>query len=334
MMKLSTLWSLDQTYSADGRSPLVDRIAARWRHDLGSVRFFRSSANFVSLLGVDEERAFLRFASSTERSTQHIRNELRLLQRLTDAGHAVARPRPSRTGNLMETVQTNGGTFHAVVFDDLWGNPRELTELSLPCFEAWGGTVGALHATLASCAVEVDHGAGKPTWQRALSHIAAHGQCLSPCVVREAARLRSVLSTLPADASHYGLLHGDLELDNLIWRKDGIAVLDFDGYSTGWYMLDIAKALSEPLDAGMGPGSPEFGSFVTGYRREHALTDESLALLPDFSSLSKMLDYASVHRALDTPAERAPVDWMRDLICRLQAGMHEYERECERINGG
>ena len=67
MMRLSTLWKVDSTIDADGRSPVADRIVERWTHDPGSARFVRSSANFVYHLTRDGARQFLRFADSGER---------------------------------------------------------------------------------------------------------------------------------------------------------------------------------------------------------------------------------------------------------------------------
>ena len=47
MMRLSTMWAVDRTIDADGRSPIADEILAAWGHDPGTARFFRSSANFI-----------------------------------------------------------------------------------------------------------------------------------------------------------------------------------------------------------------------------------------------------------------------------------------------
>ena len=47
MMRLSTLWKVDATIDALGSSPVAERILGSWPHEAGSVRFFRSSANFL-----------------------------------------------------------------------------------------------------------------------------------------------------------------------------------------------------------------------------------------------------------------------------------------------
>ena len=47
MMKLSTMRTVDSTVDTHGGSPIAEQILTSWDHEQGSVRFFRSSANFV-----------------------------------------------------------------------------------------------------------------------------------------------------------------------------------------------------------------------------------------------------------------------------------------------
>lgn len=326
MMKLTTLWSVDQTFSPDGRSPIADQFACRWQHDPGSLRFFRSSANFIYLLQRDGERSFLRAASSQERSREQIAHELNILEELRQAGIPVVQTIPSLAGNALETIETVIGTFHVVLFAGLAGTQRVVGDLTPEDFGRWGAAIGRVHAALAT--VPPEFNIKHPSWEHCLNRIDSRSAELPSSVTLEAARLRPLLLELPQTNETYGLLHGDLELDNLIWRDEDIAALDFDEYSAGWYMFDLAKALSEPLEEGHTLESPELSAFVDGYRQEHSLSDESLAMLPDFISLSDLNGYASLARAIDIAVDEAPVDWMQDLIVRLRAWMSAYEERC------
>jgi len=326
MMKLTTLWSVDQTFSSDGRSPIADQFACRWQHDPGSLRFFRSSANFIYLLHRNGQRAFLRAASSHERSHEQIAHELEILNALRRAGVPVVQALPSDKGSLLETIETEIGPFHVVLFDGISGQPRDVSDLTPDDYRHWGAAVGRIHAALATLPPELNT---KPSsWERCLGRIESRSAHLPSSIILEAARLRALLSALPQTDETSGLLHGDPELDNLIWGDDGIAALDFDEYSAGWYMLDLAKALSEPLEEGHTLESPKLSAFIDGYRQQHSLSDESLAMLPDFISLAGMNDYASLARAIDIAANEAPVDWMRDLISRPRTWMSTYEERC------
>ena len=86
MMRLSTMWKVDGTIDADGSSPVARRILERWSHDRGSVRFFRSSANFLYVYRGEGERRFLRFADGSERSREATEAEIDLLGWLAARG--------------------------------------------------------------------------------------------------------------------------------------------------------------------------------------------------------------------------------------------------------
>jgi Ser/Thr protein kinase RdoA (MazF antagonist) len=198
-MRLSTLWKVDREITADGRNPIAEEVARRWRHDPASVRFFRSSANFVYTLGADRGY-FLRFAHESERSRDAIEAELRLLSLLAQTDAPVAVPVASRAGKLVETVATGSGTFHACVFPARPGRQLEFDALDLSQFGSWGLALGGLHAAMSSC---VDAPlAGRPSWNermrsrrpRARSppvrarRASRHEQELRPCPRRLRAR--------------------------------------------------------------------------------------------------------------------------------------------------
>ncbi len=56
--------------------------------------------------------------------------------------------------------------------------------------------------------------------------------------------LRNRLAALPTGREHYGLIHADLRLANLLVDGDRTAIIDFDDCGFGWYLFDLATALS------------------------------------------------------------------------------------------
>jgi len=322
MMSLRILWNLDVTIDpATGRSPVADAVAAAWDHDPGSVHFFRTSANSIYRLTIDGSPAFLRLAPGTERTATSIRQELDLLAWLTARDVPVVQPIPARSGDLVVTVGTTIGPIHAVLFAALPGDIRDLETLDLDAMATWGATVGRLHATMQDVPATLRRPAG---WASALAWLVRKKTGLPESVAAEGLRLREFLIGQPRTPERYGLLHTDLELDNLIWSDD-VAVLDFDEYGEGWYLLDIAKALTDVLDAGDSLDSPRIQGFVTGYRTHLPLSDADLALLPEFLALSELRMYCVLSRAMNMELEEARVDWLRDLIVRLRAWMAAYE---------
>src|SRR5262252_4384972 len=113
MMCLSTMWRVDSTLDPAGRSPVAERVLEPWPHDPRSLRFFRSSANFLYVFRQAGTTFFLRFTESAERSRVALEAEMDILTWLAGAGLHVAPPTRSAAGNLVETVETEWGTFHA-----------------------------------------------------------------------------------------------------------------------------------------------------------------------------------------------------------------------------
>ncbi len=328
MMRLSTLWSVDCTADAHGRSPVADRILERWAHDRGSARAFRSSANFVYVFRDAGRRRFLRFAHSSERSRETIEAEVDILNWLAGAGVSVARPLPSTGGNVVETVVTDLGTFHAVVFPALEGAcDLDIGDLDAPRFRAWGTALGELHAALKDYP-----GAGtaaRGTWRDHLASAEKYTPKDEPALRREWDRIASALHALPVNRDTYGLIHFDFELDNLCWGDRTIGILDFDDCARYWYVADIAFALRDLFGAGADLGHPSFREFVRGYAAHHPLDEALLAQVPLFLSLSKLLIYARLARATDLPADRDYPEWLEALNRKFQNWMEAYKTSLE-----
>ena len=86
MMKLSTMRTVDSTVDTHGGSPIAEQILTSWDHDQGSLRFFRSSANFVYRFRQGGKPCFLRFAATSERRRDTIEAEIDILQWVAQRG--------------------------------------------------------------------------------------------------------------------------------------------------------------------------------------------------------------------------------------------------------
>ncbi|MGC4107728.1 MAG: phosphotransferase [Thermomicrobiales bacterium] len=322
MMPLSSIRAFDRTLSPDGHSTVADLLAAPWSPDPGSVRFFRTSANVILTIRRNDEPAFLRASAASERTRRTIEDELHLIDTLARQGVPVVSTIPSDDGERVVTVDTPIGPFHVVLFAALPGTIRDATDLSPEEYARWGGAIGHIHAGLTD--VPCDAIARPPSWRTAFEAIATHPAV--PATTRAgAAKLRHRLEGLPQTRDWYGPLHGDLELDNLTWEGDTIWALDFDAASCGWYLLDIAKALSDPFAAGRRIDDAPITAFLSGYREHRPLPDDAIALLPEFRLLSRTIDYASLLHAVDVTPDQADVHWLRGLSERLSAWMRETE---------
>ena len=215
-MKLSLIWEVDRTIDTSGSSPLARLIAARWQHDRDSVQFFRSSANFLYLVRCEGEPCFLRLAPAAERRREEVEAELSLLQWLAGEGLPVVRPVPSRENHLLESVESPWGLFHAAMFVGVPGEQFDSDEIDDNRFRSWGAALGQLHATLRHHPEAESLPRG--SWQEHLNQAKPWIPADAVTVRKEAAWLESTLDALPKNRDTFGLIHGDFELDNLVWQ--------------------------------------------------------------------------------------------------------------------
>ncbi|MDP9364734.1 MAG: phosphotransferase [Chloroflexota bacterium] len=322
MMRLSTMWNVDRTVDASGRSPVAERLLENWPHDRGSARFFRSSANFLYVFHHEGKRHFLRFADSSERNREAIEAEVHLLRWLSETGIRVAAPVRSDAGGFVDTAVTDRGTFHAVVFEGLDGAQFEIEDLDDARFRAWGAALGRLHAAMKR---HPRPGlTGRSGWRDHLDAARRHLPEDVPAVQRELDELASSLAVLPADHDTFGPIHFDFELDNLVWHDRGIGALDFDDCARYWYVADVAFALRDLFDRGATLDDSSVRAFVEGYAAECRLDRELLSLVPTFSRLARLLAYARMNRALDLPPEPGHPDWLLGLTAKLRERMEAY----------
>lgn len=327
MMRLSTMWKVDSTIDENGSSPVVEQILERWAYDSGSTRFFRSSANFVYVFQINGKRHFLRFADSSERGGEAIEAEMDLLQWLAGTGIPVACPVASAGGNLVETVETRWGTFHAVVAPALEGAQFEIEDIDDSGFRRWGAALGALHSAL-----ERYPGTGsamRPTWRDRLESAAV---CLpdgAPALREELTEITSELAALPQVRDTYGLIHYDFELDNLVWRDDSIGILDMDDCSYLWYAADIVFALGDLFEENTDGDDGRFLAFIQGYS-EHRPVDEHLpSRVPLFRRLGDLVKYARGVRAADLIVGPEHPEWLRELSQKLHDRTSAYRASIE-----
>ena len=319
IMRLSTMWSVDATIDADGRSPVADQIVRRWRHDGGSTRFFRSSANFIYTFTRDGERHFVRFAADSERDRAAVEAETAVVDWLDRAAWPVPRPRCSLDGDLVETVETELGTFHAVVFAGVGGRQLEVEDLDSTGFERWGRALGELHRVLSEWSPPAS--AVESSWRsdRAPGDVGA----ANAEVLREREAIDAAFEGLPVGPGRVGAIHGDFELDNLVWTDDAVTALDFEGCRLDWFVADIALATRDLFDNGADVDHPDLGAFLHGYRDVMPIDDALLECLPIFVRRVRLLEHDAIARALDLPAGDYPA-WLVSLRDQLAARRDAY----------
>ena len=95
-----------------------------------------------------------------------------------------------------------------------------------------------------------------------------------------ASRVERVMTQLGDGSDVVGLIHADLHLDNALFARGDVRLIDFDDCGTGYRLYDIAVALWELRHR------PDFETFraalVAGYTQHRPLPTDQLAHLDAF----------------------------------------------------
>jgi Ser/Thr protein kinase RdoA (MazF antagonist) len=217
---------------------------------------------------------------------------------LAEAGVNVPIPLAARDGRDYVSVFVPGAGQHrqagmthwipGEILDDVLERDQG-TEAHVRWFERLGAIAAAMHvqssawtppAVFERHVLDIDGLMGEaPFWGPFWAHpgLSRAEQAL---LLETRERLRGALGRYGRAPSSFGVIHADLHTNNLLVHGDRLTVIDFDDTAFGWYLYDIAVALSGCQDR------PDFAAieaaFRKGYRTLRALPDEALGLIAMF----------------------------------------------------
>jgi Ser/Thr protein kinase RdoA (MazF antagonist) len=98
--------------------------------------------------------------------------------------------------------------------------------------------------------------------------------------------VRKRTAEYPRDREHFGLIHADLRLANLLVDENRTAIIDFDDCGFGWYLFDFASALSFLEER---PDVPELvASWLKGYRKVSSIPSDFEGEIPTLIMLRRL----------------------------------------------
>lgn len=99
--------------------------------------------------------------------------------------------------------------------------------------------------------------------------------------------LVEILGGLPTDADHFGMIHADLHLGNVMADAERLTVIDFDDSGYGWFVHELAVALHPMLGEDL--ETEARAALVEGYRSVHALSKGEEALIDVFLAMRSLM---------------------------------------------
>lgn len=330
MMALTVMRAFVDTLTEEGRSPIADEVVARWSHDPGTVRYLRASANFVFTFESETQPQVLRFNRVSERSRANVEGEIAFMDHLRALGVPVPRAVRSLTGRQVEHVRTSLATYHAVVFEAFQGLQHELEDLTIEQFSRWGAALGDLH-----CAARSFRGSGRPSLRERVKALERQLPPGEHAARRALGQVNARLQDIPTEGRAFGVIHGDFELDNIIWSGSTIGTVDFDDCAWGWFGADIAFALRDLFEDSADNvdwDDRRALAFLQGYRTSSPLSEGDLAHIPLFVQMHNLMTFARLLSTLDV-AEGDPVpEWLEAVRQRLIDKVASYRTGFERAH--
>lgn len=265
------------------------------------------------------QRFVLRIHRPGYHSRAAIASELAWLAALHGSGIEVPRPLAGADGDCIQRASLPGHAAHWVVlFEWIDGAEPHPQQNLLASFER----LGAINARLHRHARGWQRPAGfeRLSWDHA-SMLGAHGHWgdwrqaphVQPgqwaLVEHTVAAIGEQLAGYGQGAERFGLIHADLRLANLLVDGAHTRVIDFDDCGFGWYLHDLASALSfheHHADA------PRWvASWLEGYSRTASLSQQDLAILPTLilQRRLQLLAWTGSHANTTTARQLGP-EWV------------------------
>lgn len=113
----------------------------------------------------------------------------------------------------------------------------------------------------------------------------------------------STIKGLQKNSSNYGLLHGDLWLENiLVDDETKLTMVDFQDCEKNFYIFDLAVPIYSAIEYSFvgGGNIVDYGRRITkaiieGYQEEHELPADMMEQLPLFIKLKEVFEYSLMH---------------------------------------
>jgi Ser/Thr protein kinase RdoA (MazF antagonist) len=108
----------------------------------------------------------------------------------------------------------------------------------------------------------------------------------TPLLERVSQQIRNRLESYGTSARVYGLIHGDLRLQNLLVEGGAVHVIDFDDCSFCWRLYDLATALSLIEDLPVAPTLLD--RWLEGYRNRRPLERADFGIVADLIVMRRL----------------------------------------------
>jgi Ser/Thr protein kinase RdoA (MazF antagonist) len=231
--------------------------------------------------------------------------ELEFVNYLAENGLSIARPVPSKNGELVEIIPLDEGYFLVYAFCKARGAEPTDTQLDADFFQKWGRLTGQIHALTKTFQPSHLSNRRQEWYQEEVLDFDKYVPASQTIVHQKKAQMFEWLHKLPKTADTYGLTHNDIHYGNIYLADGELILFDFDDCTYQWFVNDIAIAVHSVLpgydqEARYGEITDHFMiHFMAGYFRENKLPSGWLRYVSDFLRFYDLIDYGIFYQAWD-----------------------------------
>ena len=121
-------------------------------------------------------------------------------------------------------------------------------------------------------------------------------------------RVRTALDELGTTPDTFGFIHGDLYHKNVLFKEQGLGVIDFDLCGFGWYLYDLAvpywpRKQGDPRESQR--------KVIDAYRCIRPIPEEHIRFIDDFLALRRLIEVHYYLRRID------PHLWITNIVLKM-----------------
>ena len=209
----------------------------------------------------------------------------------------------SKNGKEVETITLNNKEVLTVLYESAKGEHLSRNKWDATVLKELGKQIGKLHR-LSRRFEEIHQVRYINDWYQNEEYAFLKYIPEEETTVREVAQeILTKIHNIPKDDANYGLLHGDLWLENVVVDHDlKLSMVDFQDCEKHFYIFDLAVPIYSAIEYSFvgGGNIMDYGRDITkaiieGYQEENELPMEMLERLPLFIKLKEVFEYSLMH---------------------------------------
>ncbi|OAX48810.1 Homoserine kinase [Paenibacillus sp. AD87] len=260
------------------------------------IHFIQLSDTITYKIDTSRLKSYLLRIHSNRLSKEAIRSELTLLQSLgTSDDLHVPQGVASRDGSYVLSMEAEeaGMYFYITMMNWVDGEHMDGNEVNKRCAYRMGSMAAKLHEATTRFVPSVDF--DRPEWGEEsfkvdMSKLSRYyTRFLSnqawKTYQRASHKILSQLANLDQNPQHYGIIHGDLHIGNIVFNDEQPNPIDFGRCGYGYYLYDIANTI-------LGLFPAQRLEFIRGYESVRTLPRDYVEVLESFFIMCIIENYS------------------------------------------